>query len=257
LFFRKTDDSLIKDVIAGIDKFTKKIGEKPEISIVVSDDDGIDTKTMTIAHTKLSIDDNYNDDLKAVDQTIIKRLSNKNDKGVVLLYGKAGTGKTSYIRHLIARVKKKFIFLPPHLAKEISSPQLINILTEHPNSIFVIEDAENIIIDRDKSENSPVTALLNISDGLLSDCLNVQIICTFNTNISNIDNALMRKGRLIAKYEFAELDTCKAQALSNKLGFTSKIDKSMTLAEIYHQNEDDYQQVKKRNTIGFTSSKAI
>jgi ATP-dependent 26S proteasome regulatory subunit len=188
-----------------------------------------------------------------VHQTIVKRLSQKNDKGLVLLYGKAGTGKTSYIRHLISKVKKKFIFLPPHLTKEIASPQLISILTEHPNSIFVIEDAENIIIDRDKKEDSPVTTLLNITDGLLSDCLNVQIICTFNTNVSNVDNALMRKGRLIAKYEFAELETDKAQALSDKLGFSSRINKPMTLAAIYHQNEDDYQHLKKRSAIGFIS----
>jgi len=258
LLFRKTEESVLKEIIAGINKYTKKVGRKPEISLVVNKDwGGIGTENMTISQSKISIDENYNEDLKKVHQTILKRLSNKNDKGLVLLYGKAGTGKTSYIRYLIPKVKKKFIFLPPHLTKEISSPQLINILTEHPNSIFVIEDAENIIIDRDKKENSPVTTLLNITDGLLSDCLNVQVICTFNTNISNIDNALMRKGRLIAKYEFKELETCKAQALSNKLGFTTNIDKPMTLAAIYHQDEDDYQQFKKHNAIGFLSAKAV
>jgi hypothetical protein len=254
LYFRKTNQAIVNEIIAGINKFTKKTGSKPEISLVVSKDLGICTECITIAHPKISISENYNEDLMTVHQTITKRLSQKNDKGLVLLYGKTGTGKTSYIRHLISKVKKNFIFLPPHLTKEISSPQLISVLTEHPNSIFVIEDAENIIIDRDKSENSPVTTLLNITDGLLSDCLNMQIICTFNTNISNVDNALLRKGRLIAKYEFAELETGKAQTLSNKLGFTSKINKPMTLAAIYHQNDGDYQQLKKRNAIGFISS---
>jgi hypothetical protein len=41
-------------------------------------------------------------------------------------------------------------------------------LIENPNCIFVIEDAENIVVDREKDGNSPVhLALLNISDGLL------------------------------------------------------------------------------------------
>ena len=251
--FRNTDEAAVNEVIASVDKFRRKIGRKPEISLVVNKSWGIDTETMTIARQKLSIDENYNDNLKPVHQTITKRLSNKNDKGLVLLYGKAGTGKTSYIRYLITQIKKNFIFIPPHLAKEIVNPQLISLLTDHPNSIFVIEDAENIISDRNKNENSPVTTLLNITDGLLSDCLNVQIICTFNTNLSNIDQALLRKGRLIAKYEFMELEVGKAQTLSNKLGFTAIIDKSMTLAAIYHQDEEDYQNVEKRNTIGFAN----
>ena len=251
LLFRNTSKDVIKEILTGIDKFIFKIGRKPEISLVVNKSWGIDTESMTIVHQKLSIEENYNDDLKKVHDTIISRLSKKNDKGLVLLYGKPGTGKTSYIRYLISKVKKNFIFIPPHLTVEIVNPQLISLLTEHPNSIFVIEDAENIIIDRKKKENSPVATMLNITDGLLSDCLNVQIICTFNTDLSYIDQALLRKGRLIAKYEFTELETGKAQALSNKLGFTSIIENQMTLAAIYHQDEDDYQQVKNRNPIGF------
>jgi hypothetical protein len=61
----------------------------------------------------------------------------------------------------------------------------------------------------------------------------------------------MRKGRLIAKYEFNELAIHKAQALSNKLGFTSVIDKPMALTAIYNQNESDFAPVKRRHTIGF------
>jgi len=139
------------------------------------------------------------------------------------------------------------------MASDISSPGLITILIQNPNSIFVIEDAENIIIDREKNGSSPVSALLNISDGLLADCLNVQIICSFNTDLSKIDNALMRKGRLIAKYEFKELEVEKAQQLSNKLGFKTTIDESMTLTNIYNQEEKDFLHTNKRASIGFQS----
>ena len=163
------------------------------------------TKSLEILKPRLSIEDNYNDDFAEIHQTIIKRLSKKNDKGLVLLHGKPGTGKTSYIRYLISSLKKNVIFLPPNMAGAITNPDLISILIDNPNSIFVIEDAENIVIDRSRNGRSPVSALLNISDGLLSDCLNIQIICSFNTDISRIDSALMRKGRLIAKYEFKEL----------------------------------------------------
>jgi negative regulator of sigma E activity len=61
----------------------------------------------------------------------------------------------------------------------------------------------------------------------------------------------MRKGRLIAKYEFKELAVEKAQLLSNKLGFDTNINSPMTLTSIYNQDEKDFQQSRKSNPIGF------
>lgn len=249
--FKKTATARIDDIITSLKKYKKrKSREKPEISLLVSNHYGIDTKEFEITKPKLSLVDNYNDDFKEIHQTILKRLAKKNDKGLVLLHGKAGTGKTNYIRYLLTMVKKNVIFLPPTLAGGITNPDLISVLIDNPNSIFVIEDAENIVVDREKNGGSPVSAILNISDGLLSDCLNIQIICSFNTDISQVDSALMRKGRLIAKYEFKELEVEKAQALSNKLGFKTTIDSPQTLTAIYNQEEKDFQQ-KKKNPIGF------
>lgn len=253
--FRKTDFTKINQVIQGIKKFKKrKAKRKPVISLLVNTNKGIDTKSLEITRPKLNIEDNYNDDFKEIHQTILKRLSKKNDKGLVLLHGKAGTGKTYYIRYLISIVKKDVIFLPPNMAGSITNPDLISILIDNPNSIFVIEDAENIVINRELNKQSPVSALLNISDGLLSDCLNIQIICSFNTDISKIDGALLRKGRLIAKYEFKELEVDKAQDLSMKLGFKSRFESPMALTAIYNQEERDFQQIKRDNSIGFRAS---
>lgn len=250
--FRATEIDKVESVINGIQKFkARKANRSPEISLLVNTMHGIDTKSLKISKPKLNIEDNYNNDFKEIHQIILKRLSKKNDKGLVLLHGKPGTGKTSYIRHLISLLKKDVIFLPPNMAGAITNPDLISILIDNPNSIFVIEDAENIVVDREKDGQSPVSALLNISDGLLSDCLNIQVICSFNTDLSKVDSALMRKGRLIAKYEFKELEIEKAQQLSNKLGFNTNINQPMTLTSVYNPEEKDFQQTIRRNPIGF------
>jgi hypothetical protein len=111
-------------------------------------------------------------------------------------------------------------------------------------------------MDRRSNANSSVSNLLNISDGLLADFLNVQLICTFNNSLTLVDSALMRKGRLIAKYEFGKLSVRKAQRLSDRLGFRSLITKPMTIAEITNPDEKEYK-TERAEAIGFRRRELI
>ncbi len=205
---------------------------------------------MEIKRTKLNLDIYYEDDFKEVDEVISRRLNKKQDKGIVLLHGLPGTGKTTYLRYLIGKIKKRVLFISPGAAANIMDPDFIELLISNPDCVLVIEDAENILTDRKISENASVSNLLNISDGLLADFLNVQIICTFNNSLTLIDSALLRKGRLIAKYEFGKLGINKSQKLSAHFGFDTLINQPMTIAEIANQHEKD-QQPERIEVIGF------
>lgn len=116
---------------------------------------------------------------------------------------------------------------------------------DRPNSILIIEDAENIIHDRKdvmKSTNQAVSNLLNMSDGLLGDAVHQQIICTFNCDIGNIDSALLRDGRLVMEHKFDKLSVENARQLCEKLGVDNKgadIREPMSLAEIYARTNPD------------------
>jgi len=251
ILYRKTPLEKVMPILEGISTFPlKDKGDAAEINLLVNGDFGIQTKKIPVNKPKLNIEDNYNDDFKPIHNTILSKLNEDNQKGVVILHGKPGTGKTNYIRYLITSIQKNIIFLPPNMAASMVNPDFINLLTENINSVLVIEDAENILIDRKANGGSPVSALLNIADGLLSDCLSIQIVCSFNTDISKIDTALLRKGRLIGKYEFNELSAEKSQVLSDKLGFKTTITEPMTLAAIYNQDDVDFSKEKK-NSIGF------
>lgn len=206
----------------------------------------------SIKNNAIDLQKNYNDDFVSAHKIIVERLNTKEDKGLVLLHGIAGTGKTSYIRYLTSVINKRLIYISPDLASQISAPDFLSFISKHPNSVIVIEDAENIIEQRQQGSNSAVSNLLNLSDGLLADCLKIQIICSFNTDISKVDKALLRKGRLIAKYEFGALEIGKAALLSKSLGYNTTVDKKMTLAEIFNQNEMEFNAPEK--PIGFSMS---
>lgn len=210
-----------------------------EINLIVQDKNRLGLKGLEIKRTKLNLDLFYEDDFRATDEVIQKRLCKRNDKGIVLLHGLPGTGKTTYLRYLVGRIKKRVLFLPPSVAENLVNPDFIDLLIDNPNSVLIIEDAEHIITDRKLARSQGVSNLLNISDGLLADALNVQLVCTFNSPLTMVDSALMRKGRLIAKYEFGKLGIEKAQRLSQHLGFDTEITRPMTVAEIAKQHEPE------------------
>ncbi len=228
-------------------------GKGQEISLVVDGQNGIDTNSLKIKKPKLDLAIHYNDDLLSFHDKIVSSLKTKNKSGLYLLYGIPGTGKSTYIRYLVCSTKKKVIFMPPGLAGHLDSTQIAKMLLENENAIFVIEDAEELINSRDLGKNSAMSMLLNLTDGLLGDALGIQIIITFNTNPANLDKALMRKGRLIALYEFKPLSVSKARLLLNKTGACDyTVIEPMTLADLFHVRGRDYQFKNNiRNPIGF------
>ena len=89
---------------------------------------------------------------------------------------------------------------------------------------------------------------------MLGENLGINVICTFNTQLSNIDKALLRKGRLKALYEFDALNIEKSKVLMKKLGAENfVVTEPMTLADIYYVNEKSFEIGSgNRKFIGFS-----
>ena len=223
------------------------------IALVIQTNRGYDTTSFELPKQKLDIELGYGKSFKPIHEKIIHKLNERKSKGLVLLHGTPGTGKTHYLKYLASKIKnKRVLFIPPFLADFITSPEMTPFLIQNAGSVLFIEDAEKVITDRNTGGGNGVSNILNITDGILSDILNIQIVATFNMDKKKIDEALLRKGRLIAEHKFDALPTEDSQALIDHLGFDYKTDKPMTLTEIYNLSEVEYKSEDKgRTTIGF------
>lgn len=187
---------------------------------------------------------NYNDDLN---DEHISNVIKSDESGIILLHGLPGTGKTTYIRSLISRFGNEVYFriIDSSLFSYITDSTFVQMLLKNKNCVFILEDCEELLQTRD-GNNSNLSILLNLSDGIVGDACGLKFICTFNTSFTNIDTAITRAGRLKYNYEFSQLSADKADKLLIANG-KKPLHQGMTVANIYNDasliNNDSKQKV--------------
>jgi hypothetical protein len=163
------------------------------------------------------------------------------DRGISIFEGAPGTGKTHYLRHLMSVLKEthRFYFLPPTNLHSLSQPEFIEFWSgqrrsyPHLRFVVILEDCESSIAPRTGENNDVVSMILSLSDGMLSDFLKIQIICTVNCRVTEIDQALLRPGRLTCHRVFPRLSPADAAKLADRLGKQLPQGDDYSLAEIF------------------------
>lgn len=225
---------------------------KNKIYVVYQSRDGFEKTGFDIKKINVNLEENYNDGFPEISKEIIEGLNDKNKTNLVILRGVPGTGKTTYIRYLSSKIRKNIIFIAPDMVNHITDPSFIPFLIKNNDAVLIIEDAEPALGKRGISgRTGAVSNVLNLTDGLLSDCLNISIVATINTNEKDIDEALLRKGRLLKNYNFEKLSVEKSQVLLNKLKANVEVKEPMTLAEIYFHGQDNNAEADKPRKMGF------
>ena len=249
----RSESDVQKEIQEMYDKLPKKSPEPKEaVANLVGFSDGqyytIESK---IKKVDVNINENYNDDFIPVYNDLLKFIDSR-ESGLVLLYGQPGTGKSNFLRHLCSKHPKDYIIVPTSLTSRLGDPDFVSFMIDNANSVFILEDCEQVLMDRGVNMfNGAISNILNMSDGLLSDIMNIKFICTFNADIKTIDQALLRKGRCYAKYEFKELEEEKVKALNDKYNLGINEIKPMTLAEIYNADKTEYSEKRRVRKIGF------
>ena len=246
--YKESDINNLYDILAPYFKAIKK-EEDIDFGIAAVDTTGsLYTNYYDFKEVDIDIEKNYNDDIPY--DKMVDILNKEESAELMLFYGEPGTGKSTLIKKFISDMPDKdFIFMDGTLLAHVQQDRLMSYFMECQDAIFIFEDCEKILLNRDHNYNPTMSILLNLTDGIISDVLNIKIICTFNTALSNIDKALLRKGRLKLKYEFKKLSKEKAQ----KLLPNENITQDMSLADIYNFKEENDFSKKKTTSIGFTA----
>lgn len=245
---------LESDVVKDLMKCLYLPSTKNQFFTISTNQFGYTLKPSYIKDVEIDILLNYGKKFVKIHKSILEKLKTENH-GLFLLHGETGTGKTTYIRKLINLLseKKTIIYVPSYMMSNMADPEFISFLGDTKNVILLLEDAENILTTSVNDRSQAVSNILNMTDGLLNDYMDVQIIATFNTNAKLIDDALKRAGRLQVNYKFGKLSKIDSNKLAKEIG-VGVFTKPSTLSEIYEGSNqiinDDLD-----STIGFKINK--
>ena len=198
----------------------------------------------------------YGNDFVLWEAELIQRLQNQ-PNGLVVLRGDPGVGKTTFLRHLMARLGKthRAFLVPTSHFNMLASPEMPVFWAGQNyrsslNNLLILEDAEALLGKRRGSNDDQVSNLLNMSDGLLGDSMRVQIVATVNAALDKLDPAITRRGRLTGYRQFRRLTRPEAQRLAQAKGLTLPEGPEFSLADIY-RGADSTDGMPAEPTMGF------
>lgn len=170
---------------------------------------------------------------------------------LVLLDGPPGTGKSFLLKALTSQRfgEGRFFLVPAGLVGELTGPELLNLLVSQRSNVtdrrrltLIVEDADRALISR-KSGGAlaPIAELLNLSDGLMGEVLDVRIYATTNAGRVDLDPAVVRPGRLCRHIHVPPLSPMDAGKVLGRLTGTKigLLTRPYTLAELYQMTRPE------------------
>jgi len=214
------------------------------------------------------IRENYTPEfLQAYDRICMDLRAAKPSGRISIMHGPPGTGKTYAVRALLQDVEDvTFILTPPAMVPGLTTPGLIDMLVSlrrrKKTLVLLIEDADEILAARDEGNMSAISAVLNLSDGIIGALLDLRIVATTNAKKVELDPAVKRAGRLSAIAEVGALSQEGAEAVYRRLtgrepGTYFATHKNWVLADVYRKAQEDGLKPEQRMELQTTNKETM
>jgi len=152
---------------------------------------------------------------------------------ILLLIGPPGTGKTTFIRGLLASTNSSAIV--SYDSQILEKDGFFARFIEGDESIMILEDSDAFLKSRSEG-NTMMHRFLNVGDGLVTTKGKKMIFSTNLPSIRDIDSALVRPGRCFDILTFDELTQEDAAKLAKKLDVKlDGIKPKWSIAEIFNK----------------------
>jgi hypothetical protein len=178
---------------------------------------------------------------------LIKKIKTSH-KGLSVLWGEKGTGKTNVINYIASKLDRIVIYIPNNLIEHtVSSSEFSKLLKKYQKPIIIIDDCEFLFNDLFQRTNGISSNLTQIVDGFLSDILSTNIICIFNESDKNeLDENLLDCNNFLGEVEFDYLTSDESNELSSYLEYNKKYKNKNKLIDIIKKRSTDV-----HKTFGF------
>ena len=165
---------------------------------------GLEIEPISLHNIDLdNVDNYYNSDTFRRVEKAVKQIK-KADKGLTVLYGERGSGKTSIINYISSKLDRIVIFIPNNMIDHtINNPEFRKFIKKYDKPVLVLDDCEIAFTDNYGRPNVFTSNLLQMIDGFLSDSINCNIVTIFNIDDEEeIDPSLLDCNNLIDVIEF-------------------------------------------------------